>query len=187
MPKSEMHGEQYLGEYPWHPYFDDFRDWYEPDSWHKSPVPVRRTATSYSCSRSGFDYSVDETIGIQMPMPWIIHGLGLHFTGGRNLMFADASGRVMFFDPSTHNQGNAAALIDRDAFLALLDQEGLEAIWVIAGEKSVYGGPGPHGGWGGAHAHTRLYRLKSGVVTEVERFSEIEKPTAEQLKEFNEG
>lgn len=186
MPKIELHGDRYLGEYPWHPYFKGFGEWNRPDDWHKLPVPVRVTSTKYGCSKGSYDYSVDESINVSLPAPWIIEGLGLHSTGGRELTFVDGNGKVIFFDPSTYSQGYQAALVDRDAFLELLAREGLEAIWVIAGEKSAYGGSSNHGGWGGSLAHTYLYRMKKGGLV-VEKYTEIEEPAADQLHEFMEG
>lgn len=186
MPKLELEGDRYLGEYPWHPYFKGFAEWYPPDDWLELPVPVRATSTSYRCSKGGYDYSVEDAISVQLPAPWIIEGLGLHSTGGRQLTFVDSAGNLTFFDPSTYGQGYQAGLIDRDAFLELLDREGLEAIWVIAGEKSVYGGTTNHGGWGGSVAHTYLYRMKKGVLM-AEKFVTLEEPSLGQLQEFMEG
>ena len=102
------------------------------------------------------------------------------------MTFANANERVMFFDPSTHSKGNQAALVDRDAFLKLLEREGLEAIWIIAGEKSAYGGRGHHSGWGGSRAHTYLYRMKNGGFV-VDKFLSTDLPTKSQLEEFSEG
>jgi hypothetical protein len=186
MPKVELHGDRYLGEYPWHPYFQGFGAWHMPDEWHHLPVPVRVTSTSYACSKGGYDYSVDETIDVSLPAPWIVEGLGLRSTGGRDLTFVDGNGKLTFFDPSTYGQGYQAALIHRDAFLGLLARENLEAIWVIAGEKNAYGGASHHGGWGGSLAHTYLYRMKRGALG-VEKFTVAEKPSTSQLKEFMEG
>jgi hypothetical protein len=152
----------------------------------KLPVAVRPTSTSYSCSRGSYDCSLNETVSVQLPAPWIIEGLGLHSTGGRELTFVDGVGKLMFFDPSTYGQGYQAGLVDRDAFLELLAREKLEAIWVIAGEKSVYGGTRNSGGWGGSLTHTCLYRIKKGVLT-VEKHVGIDEPSPSQKKEFMEG
>ncbi len=42
-------------------------------------------------------------------------------------------------DPSVAMEGESAALVDRDAFLGLLERDGLVAIWTVAGEKNAYG------------------------------------------------
>ena len=56
-------------------------------------------------------------------------------------------------------RGPSAALVDRDAFLLALEQRDLAVIWVIAGEKSAYGGPSAAMGFGGRLNHTAIYRL----------------------------
>ena len=66
----------------------------------------------------------------------------------------------MFMDPSVLEPGPSGALVDRDAFLLALEQRDLAAIWVIAGEKSAYGGPSAGRGFGGRLNHTAIYRLK---------------------------
>ena len=74
-------------------------------------------------------------------------------------MFVDSDGQNTFMDPSVLEPGPPAALVDRNAFLRVLDQLDLAAIWVIAGQKGAYGGRGAAMGFGGCLNHTALYRL----------------------------
>jgi len=80
-------------------------------------------------------------------------------------------------------RGPAAALIDRDAFLQLLEREELSAAWIIAGEKSAYGGRDPGMGFGGRMLHTAIYRLSSDGF-ERHFHSDLELPSKDQLVEF---
>ena len=90
--------------------------------------------------------------------------MGLRLVNGRALTYAGADGKVRFFDPSAAQPGPQAALVDRDAFLEMLEQEGLVALWIISGEKSVYGGADPARGWGGGLAHTFVYPATSVLI-----------------------
>jgi hypothetical protein len=184
LPKLELHGRHYLGEYPWHPALADLTDWAEPDEWNKLPTPIRQTVGDYHWEKGGYDYSLDESVSLQIPAPWLTEAMGLHLTDGRKLAYADDVGTIRFFDPSASRPGHQAALVDRDAFLKVLEENELEAVWMIAGEKSVFGGREPHRAWGGKLIHTTIYRLRSNgefkALTHIER----EEPSNDQMEEF---
>ena len=114
---------------------------------------------SYSRESSGYDWSIDETIHVGLPAPWLADQMGLRMKGGHSPVFVDSDGRIMFMDPSVLEPGPSAALVDRDAFLLALEQRDLAAIWVIAGEKSAYGGPDGAMGFGGRLNHSAVYRI----------------------------
>ena len=182
-PKIELHGEHYLGEYPWHPSVRNFGNWTRADDWRKLPVPTRATVAEYTCERGNYDYSIDKTISVDLPAPWLATAMGLRLSDGQHLTYVDAMGKVIFYDPSVYEEGHRAALVDRDVFIAMLEREGLSAIWIIAGEKSVYGGRDPGMGFGGRVLHTAIYRLKGGTF--ISQFhSQREAPTKEQLRIF---
>ena len=87
----------------------------------------------------------------------------------------------MFMDPSVLEPGPSAALVDRDAFLLALEQRELAAIWVIAGEKSAYGGPSAAMGFGGRLNHTAIYRLGDDGFSQCYH-EEWNEPDQEQLE-----
>lgn len=183
LPEIGLHSDQYLGEYPWHPSLADIDGWHEPGEWRKTPVPIRATVATYAQERAGYDYSIDKTINVSLPAPWLMRTLGLRLSNGRKLTFVSPDGRIQFFDPSVSEPGPHAALIDRDAFLDALKQENLCAFWVIAGEKDVYAGTRSTLGWGGRLAHSYVYELKNNKFVCYKKI-EIEKPSAEQLKAY---
>jgi hypothetical protein len=46
----------------------------------------------------------------------------------------------------------------------MLETEGLKAVWVVGGEKAVYGSSRSSSGYGGRVDHTGIYRLKDGQI-----------------------
>jgi len=183
LPEFHLDSSYYLGEYPWHPTLREQDGWVPADQWNHWTASVRPTVSDYLAERGGYDYSVDETVRIKLPAPWLAKAMGLRLQDGRKPTFVDADGEIRFFDPSVIEPGYQAALVDRDAFLAMLGREGLSAIWIIAGEKAVFGGKDPHVGFGGRVLHTAIYTLEAnGFTRAVHR--DGEKPNAEQLEAF---
>ena len=159
LPHMEVDFQFYLGEYPWHPDIVGL----EQQEWSLAPdsplAPVYPAVATYTREKSGYDYSIDRTIHIEVPAPWLADQMALRMKGGHSPVFVDSGGRTKFMDPSILEPGPSAALVDRDAFLLALEQRDLAAIWVIAGEKSAYGGPSAGMGFGGRLNHTAIYRL----------------------------
>jgi len=176
--------DYYLGEFPWHPNMKGIGQWISPeDRWQSSPVPTRATIATYSCEKSGYDYSLDKTVSVEIPAPWLAETMGLRLASGHSPIYIDSSDKKIFFDPSVVEAGPSAALVDRDAFLQMLDQEDLAAIWVVAGEKSAYGGSDSGMGFGGRLLHTAVYTLDSDGFTR-NYYSEMNPPSDEQLEQF---
>jgi hypothetical protein len=186
LPEIDLHGEQYLGEYPWHRSLADVDGWRQPSKWSKQPVPMRATVANYSKERGGYDYSIDKSVKVSTPAPWLMKALGLRLANGKQLAFVSPDDRVQFFDPSVAEPGPHAALVDRDFFLESLEREGLCAFWIIAGEKGVYSGLGSDRGWGGRLAHSYVYELKDDKFVCYTK-TEIQKPSAEQLRAYLDG
>jgi hypothetical protein len=181
LPKLEFYGgHTYLGEYPWHPSLSDREDWIAPsDTSYGFPVPVRATVAEYTCEHGNYDYSIDETIVLQLPAPWLLDALALRMSDGRKLTYVDSSGTVRFFDPSLDLPGPRAALVDRDPFLSMLEREGLAAVWVVAGEKGVYGSG--NAAFGGRYVFSSVYSLENGTFSRHDHVKH-EYPSREQLK-----
>ena len=183
-PEIELHsGYHYLGEYDWHPETTGFDRWILKDGRRTFAVPIRPTVASYVCGFGGYDYSIDRTISVQIPALWLSKGMGIRLSIERSLIFVNANGQEMFYDPSVVESGPAAALVDRDAFLRVLDELDLSAIWVIAGEKNAYGGRDAGLGFGGSLRHTAIYRLEGDNFTRILHTDWIH-PTVDQLKKF---
>ena len=170
----------YVGEYPWHPAYSGIETWADPDGRHELPVPVQPVATRYLAERGGYDYSIEKTISLNLPSPSLLNGMGLHLSNGRHLSYADDSGVVRFFDPSTRDVGPSAALVDEEHFLAFLKREDLAAVWIISGEKNAYGGRSYDGGFGGSRSFTSIYSMEEEIVRR-SHYRSSREATADQL------
>ena len=181
LPHMDIPLQFYLGEHPWHPDVVglDQQEWLlAPDS---PRAPVYPAVATYTREKSGYDYSIDRTIQVELPAPWLADHMALRMKGGRTPVFVDSDGRTMFMDPSVLEPGPSAALVDRNAFLLALDQRDFAPIWVIAGEKSAYGGPSAAMGFGGRLNHTAIYRLEGDGFSRCYH-QEWDDPDQEQLE-----
>lgn len=183
-PSIELHsGYHYLGEHPWHPEIRDLDRWSSHDDWQAFATPIRPTVVSYMCTVGGYDYSIDRTISVEIPAPWLSKSMGLQLSSGRSLIFVGSDGQKKFYDASVVEPGPGAALVDRDTFLQVLDRQDLSAIWVIAGEKNVFSGSDMSPRFGGSLRYTALYHLDGEGFTCSLHTDRIH-PTKSQLQEF---
>ena len=187
VPKYGTSWRQFLGEYPWHPSWSSTEDWMAlRDQRGGKPISVRRPSLEYLAERGGYDYSFDDTIRMELPAPWLLDGLGGRLANGQRPSYADGNGRTIFFDPSIGAEGPSFALVDRDAFLGLLERDGLAAAWIVAGEKNAYGagrGRFMDFSFGGSRRHSAIYTFRRGDFTGTVA-SERAYPSAEQEDEF---
>ena len=160
LPKADLSIDFYLGEYLWRPDIDHSDPRESPLSQHSRPPREYPTTATYTCEIGGYDYSIDHTIRVELPAPWLANSMGPRMESGRSPVFVDSDGQNTFMDPSVLEPGPPAALIDRNAFLRVLNRLNLAAIWVIAGQKGAFGGRGATMGFGGCMNHTALYRLE---------------------------
>ena len=183
-PEIELRPRDFfLGEYPGHPEMSELDRWSLHDDLQTFAVPIRPAVAYYECESGGYDYSINRTVRVAMPAPWLAQKMGLRLASGRSLIFVDSEGRDMFYDPSVVEDGPAAALVDRDAFLKILNRQDLSAIWVIAGAKSAYGGSAGGMGFGGQLRHTGIYHLDDeGFARHL--YIDRQHPSPDQLKKF---
>lgn len=183
LPEFHLDSSCYLGEYPWHSSIATRDKWVRPDQWNKLGAPVSATTSHYYRERAGYDYSIEESFRIELPAPWLAEAMGLRIRSGQEPVFVDESGEIKFFDPSVSAPGFQVGMVDRDAFLGMLEREGLSAIWVIAGEKGTFGGDELIGGFGGRLMHTGVYAIEAGRWSR-SLYHEREKPVPDQLRRF---
>lgn len=151
---GEFYGN-FIGEYPWHPSYKLGIDWTQLNRDYGFRYKVLPTVAEYKAEREVRDYSIEGNINVYLPAQWLIEKLGLRLIDGHKVYFADANYRILFKDPSVHEKGPSAALIDKTAFLNLLDKENLVPVWVIAGEKGAYGEQ--HDDFVGRRIHSFIY------------------------------
>lgn len=171
----------YLGEFPWHPDLADEASWSSRGPRHARPASAKPTTVEYRCEASGYDQSIDQTVGLELPAPWLARSLGLQMVSGRRPCFVDQAGQVVFFDPSVEQPGPTAALVDHAAFFAMLQREGLEALWVINGDKDVWSGATHRQELVGRYSHTQSYWWDQGWKSS-KRYEEFHRPDATKLE-----
>tara|TARA_R110002051_G_scaffold324773_2_gene423645 strand:- start:24841 stop:29403 length:4563 start_codon:yes stop_codon:yes gene_type:complete len=186
IPRLDFSGDYYLGEFPWHPRLAGNDDWVAPNRWLAVGAPVRPLVARYLCERGNFDYSLDDTVSLEMPAPWLANILGLKLLSGKQPSYVDKCGQKRFFDPSVLEPGPSAAVVDRTAFLGALSSVDCEPVWIISGEKSVHGSSTHSNAWGGARYHTGVYTIDAGKL-EGCMTTFVQAPSRSQFAEFSEG
>ena len=184
LPTINIPYKAFLGEYPWHPVFKDVEDYSMPH-WYKVPVPVQPLVASYFTEKGGYDYSISESFGFALPGPVLMKHLDLHLSDGRELSYADGAGVLRFFDPSVHEAGPSAALVDFESFTAFLKREELSAVWIIGGLKNAHGGKDRRdGGWAGERLFSSIYWMTDAVLKRGGTQYEYRRPSREQVAEL---
>jgi len=168
----------YLGEIHWHPFLSETGIKREPFNYTSIPE-LRDTTVEYICETSGYDYSIDSSVKVQIPAPWLAQLCGSQLSEGNRLTYTDDKESVVFKDPSADAEGPSACLVKKDIFLEKLDKAGLVPFWVQAGEKRA----DLNDGFAGCQLFSRIYTIKKNKWTMTETVRS-EKPTSEQLIKF---
>lgn len=139
VPSTQHQG--YFGEYPWHPscrfmtgWIDNTDDPWERDIKGRYLVPV----SQYEWESGGVDYSLDNSLSFYMPAGEIIQGMNLKCSKENFGAWHDDKGDVVFLDPSIAEDGPSFALVKKTNFLNWLDENNLEIVWLIGGEKQLF-------------------------------------------------
>ena len=137
--KPSLISEAFLREYPWHPIYKDMIEYkieFEYDNeWNMSyHVPVNK----YDWEKDGKDFSIDESVSLFLPSRKIINGLGLTPDLKNVSQWLNKAQKIVFFDPSIKEKGNSCALIHKDSFFNWLEENDLQLIWLIGGEKQLF-------------------------------------------------
>lgn len=173
LPEIASSREMFIGEYPWYFSCELSEGFQKIDRDYGFSGKVLPTVTEYSQERGSWDYSIDETIRIYLPAPWIVENLGLKLIDGKRAIYANQNGEIIFKDPSISEQGPSAALINKRVFIEMLERDGLSAVWIIAGEKGGYGQSDRD--FVGRRVHSCVYQLnKIGNVELVKEKFELE-------------
>lgn len=190
LPSYEGEQEAFIGELAWRKPYADWIDWMPGPQGRgrgarasqAAVVPeVRRPSFEYVAERLTYDASLDGDIRAQAPAPWLISAMKLTLTDPRRFVFSNADGRPVFLDPALTEVGQSAALVEKVAFDAMLHREGLDIVWVVAGEKSVYGSD--HTGFGGRRVHTTLFDRHEGAMRSARHLTSVA-PSPDQLADL---
>lgn len=166
MPETrEIYNAVFLGEFFWSrayeyhciPYMRTV-GWQGDTLNGRIPKPIMPTTDGYFREDSGYDCSIDEGIGISLPSQFIVKMMDLRWNGVEGNYY-DRSGKLVAFDPSTQEDGPSLVLINRDVFLAFLEENGLSILWTLLGEKQMISGGFRHDEWKGHLEISGAYRF----------------------------
>lgn len=141
----------YLGEYPnSSAYYDEY--WDGNTRWQNTrgkedqePVfPVLLTTEKYMNEATTFDCSVNDTVHVYFPSKELVDGLKLT-PGDTPGQFVDDTGLLIAQDPSIKAEGENSLLIRKDKLLAYLKANKYSLMWIVLGEKIVFGSAGNNG------------------------------------------
>lgn len=128
----------FFREYPWYESCKDITDWREPDSRFRKYITVKHIVpiAKYQWESGSLDHSITKSISFYLPSKTLIDGLDLSATSGEKVSeWVDSNGNLAFFDPSVFEQGPSYALIRTDVLMPWLEQQGLQLVWLVGGEK----------------------------------------------------
>lgn len=142
----------YSGEHGWAPAFDHMlsnwsnsNDWSKPESpdGKECPVEIRPVFFRYAAEPGGFDCSIEEGFVLRLPHHEFIRHMDLQ-PSTNGVEYADSDGNVVSFDPTVHEPGPTALLLNKEHLEKYLQERRLSLCWVMLGEKQVIGGDATH-------------------------------------------
>lgn len=154
------------------------------NSWAGIGVPTMATSVELRAESNTKDNSILQSFNLDLPSSWLIQALGLRLRDGRGPVYVDSTDVVRFTDPSLDERGTNAGVVDRQRFLTAMEAAGLEAVWLIAGEKNVYSSDSARKGFGGRVMHVMTYRLVDGALVASSRADFKAPPSTEQLSDL---
>jgi len=143
-PSNITYSHMFLREYPYSsaykylesPYYG-IEGWTDLDG--RIPAKILRTSEIiYLAEGNTKDASLESTINIYLPNKIFIEKLSLQQTL-EDGVFADTTGRKIFFDPSVRFGYPSALVADKGKLYQFLEESNLSLFWAILGEKIVIG------------------------------------------------
>lgn len=172
MPESQDNYQIFSREYYWsfaHKYFQ--KEYYDSGQWQnvrnrgsdKTVAQVMVTSESYHWEEE-FDESKESTLHILKPCADLYEKLKLVYSD-REGEFVDEQGELICFDPSVYHNCKSFLLIQKDNLLKYLQENDLQILWTILGEKIIIGGwPRNETDYPGRQEINGVYYLNKGVI-----------------------
>ncbi len=172
MPESRHLTNVFIGEFFWSPAFQSHcSPYYGYEEWTRgrnnlTPKEVLVTAEEYLWEHAGYDCSINESIGIYLPTKWLSDRMGLRWNGVNGIegCFFDPKDTLIAFDPSIKTSGPGALVVNRDAFLKFLNDNGYDILWTVLGEKNIVGGRMSREDWKGRLELSGAYRMRGNKI-----------------------
>jgi len=131
--------EGFLGEYPWHTIYRHISGWRVPEETFRDQVAVKHFIpfAKYEWEDGGNDYSLNSSIYFHMPAKELIQDMDLARPPGQWGSW-EHEGELVFFDPSLEEYGPSYALMRSDILQNWLEDNDMEIVWLIGGEKQMF-------------------------------------------------
>lgn len=135
----DSNNQRFLGEYPWHPCYDDLKEWVEHEEWDRFKIQCNYHVPlfEYNWSTSGFSHMPDEYSSFYMPSKKIVREMQL-YRDIYNPSHWFKDGKLLFMDPSLKIDTQPCALINKNIFCKWLYDNGYVIVWLIGGEKQLF-------------------------------------------------
>lgn len=156
--------EGFLGEYPWHPIYQYMTGWNESAASYRKTVPVNYfvPVSEYEWETGNTDYSLDASLSFYLPAKELVEGLGLARDKEGFGAWVNQDSEVVFFDPSVDEYGPSYGLIDTRKLTDWLDENDMEIVWLIGGEKQLFSHNAMDNTFYGRLDYSGLFRLVDG-------------------------
>ena len=137
IPSTQHQG--YLGEYPWHPVYRFISGWHEPANDFRKLIPTKYfvPVSQYKWESGNEDYSIDTSLSFYLPAKKLVESLDLRRVDNDFGSWRNDNG-VVFRDPSIQEYGPSYALMDSQKLNEWLNENGLDILWLIGGEKRLF-------------------------------------------------
>ena len=122
-------------------YNEHDNDWEEELSGNNVSLSINhlRPIIEYNWESGNTDYSMDETISFYLPSKTLIDKLNLKYPHGQFENWVNNDNIPVFKDPSIKLKGPSCPLIKTDVLNSWLNKDNLCLVWLIGGEKQLYG------------------------------------------------
>jgi hypothetical protein len=147
MPEGSDRYQLFNREFYWSDAFQFFKsDYYGGSDWTSITdqnsgskiADVSVTSINYSWGEE-FDKSKTDTLSFLKPSFLIFDNMGLNNSEIEGA-YEDKDGNIVCFAAEALNDSKAHLLIKKEPFLRMLNENGLEIVWTLLGEKEVIGG-----------------------------------------------
>jgi hypothetical protein len=147
LPESNSFYEIFSREYYWSPAYRNLNQIdNEQSGWrsihekkHEKLIAKTIVTASEFLWEEEFDNSKEEAIRFLKPCTQIFYGMNLK-CGRKEGVFYNEKDEIICFDPKLYNNSKSHLLIKRKPFLKFLEDNNLEILWTVLGEKQIIGG-----------------------------------------------
>jgi hypothetical protein len=171
MPESHDRYEMFSREYYWSPAQEYFMtEYYEGIEWtelHDKEsgeyiATVNITAQGFLWEEE-FDKSKQETISFLKPSKLIYERMALKYSQKEG-EFLSATNEVQCFAPNVYYDSKSYLLVKKDPFLKFLQENNLNIIWTVLGEKQIIGGHTFGGNYYGRLEISGAYYFENNLI-----------------------